>query len=90
MDSIGLKKHKEYKKYTKCMEGYDSENQSIDQDSELGRALSHNHDFKEKFLPIVPAVRINSQSIQVTFLHFQAFLTKIGELRTCGHARQYL
>jgi len=60
MDDINLKKHEEYKTYTNCMAGYDSEKKSVTITSTLGAALLENYNFKERFLPTIPALRINS------------------------------
>jgi hypothetical protein len=67
MDKIDLKSHKEYKTYQKCMAGYDKETGKILLDSQLGKAMSKNYHYQEKFLPVMPAVRINTQSISVIF-----------------------
>jgi hypothetical protein len=65
MNTLNLKNHSEYKVYTTCMSGYDKSSNSVITSSVLGGILTKNFTSKEKFMPVIPSLKINDQSIAV-------------------------
>lgn len=69
-DAIGFNSEKlsgQKKSFDECIAGYDKSNQTVKSDSVLGSYLHENYLFKERFLPGVPSLRINEQSLAVRF-----------------------
>lgn len=82
-DAIGLNSSKleEQKKlFDSCILGYEKSSQTVKSDTILGSYLLENYLFKERFLPGVPSLRINEQSLAVSnfsiFSHLRATLNQ--------------
>lgn len=53
--------------YQACINGYNKSSNSVEPKSNLGHLIFETISFKEKFLPIVPSLRINDMTISVIF-----------------------
>jgi hypothetical protein len=65
LSSLKSKHNDDYIKYETCIKGYDKEKKSVETNTQLGALLLENHNFKERFLPFAPSLRINEQMISV-------------------------